>query len=151
MNIWLESFGYFGVFLGAVLEGEVLLISALQTARLGFLNFNLVLLFGFLGATCTDWTLFLLGRHQGQAFLEKNAHLMPKIRKMDQKLQRYGNWLLLFYRFMYGFRIVLPVVFGLSSLHVRRFALVSFLSTLLWIILLGTLGHFIADWLQWQA
>jgi membrane protein DedA with SNARE-associated domain len=62
---------------------------------------------------------------------------------------------MLAYRFMYGFRVVLPLVFGMSEIPTRRFALFSLISTALWLSALGMLGSWlgetILDWYPLNA
>jgi membrane protein DedA with SNARE-associated domain len=41
--------------------------------------------------------------------------------------------------------IVLPTLFGVAKIPVRRFAVFSFISTLLWVIIIGNLGFFFSD------
>lgn len=142
MAEWIESLGYVGAFLGAVLEGEVAFLAALQATKLGYLNFYYVLLAVFLGAQVVDWSLYLAGKRGGQAAIDRRPKLKPQFTQMSQAVEQRSTVLLLAYRFMYGFRIVLPTLFGVAKISVRRFALFSFISTLLWVTIIGNLGFF---------
>lgn len=145
MAEWIESLGYLGAFLGAIVEGEVVFIAALQTVRLGYLDFYYVLLAVFLGAQVVDWSLFLAARRGGQAIIDKRPKLQPRFDKMSELVERRSTLLLLAYRFMYGFRIVLPTLFGISSVSLGRFALLSFIGTLLWVLIIGYTGFFFSE------
>jgi len=140
MQEMLESLTYLGAFFGAILEGEVSLITALQSARMGYSSFYGILLAGFLGTVCIDWSLFLGARKKGRAYLKDKQRLQGKLDRMDHVMVKHSSWLLIFYRFLYGFRIVLPVLFGLSGITIRRFAIFSLISTLLWLWVLSMVG-----------
>lgn len=142
MAEWISSLGYFGAFLGAVLEGEVAFLTAIQATRLGYLDFYYVLTAVFLGAQVVDWSLYLAGRKGGQAAIDRRPKLQPRFHQMAIAVEERSTLLLLLYRFMYGFRIVLPTLFGVARIPVRRFALFSFISTLLWVVIIGNLGFF---------
>jgi membrane protein DedA with SNARE-associated domain len=145
MAEWISSLGYIGAFLGAVLEGEVAFLTAIQATRLGYLNFYYVLLAVFLGAQAVDWSLYLAGRKGGQTAIDRRPKLQPRFNQMATAVEQRSTLLLLVYRFMYGFRIVLPTLFGVAKVPVIRFALFSFISTLLWVLIVGNLGLFFSE------
>ena len=142
-----ESLGYLGAFIGAIFEGEIAIVASLQATHVVYTNFYGILLAGFLGTISMDWFLYLNGRYNGRNYLNKRPKLQVRLDKMNLYMDRYTNWLLFFYRFMYGFRIALPLLFGLNSIPIRKFAIYSLISTVLWISLLGVLGHYLAAWL----
>ena len=145
MSEWIESLGYLGAFLGAVVEGELSFLAAIQATKLGYLDFNYVLLAVFLGAQAVDWSLYLAGKRGGRAAIDRRPKLKPRFEQMSQAVEQRSVVLLLAYRFMYGFRIVLPTLFGVVKISTSRFALFSFVSTLLWVLVIGNLGFFFAD------
>jgi len=145
MQDFLEVCGYLGAYLGVFVEGEVLFLTAIITAQLGYLNFWGVFLAVFLGAQTSDWTFFLLGRKKGLAFSNKRPKLKAKMDKMSLHLEEHPNLILLSYRFLLGFRIVIPLMIGLSSISIKKFALFSALSTGLWLSVYGSFGYFCAE------
>jgi membrane protein DedA with SNARE-associated domain len=143
----LEVLGYLGAFLGAVLEGEVAILTALQSAHLGYTNFWGILTAALLGTLSMDWMIYFVGRNKGRYYLQKRKNLSIKLKKMEAYMIKYGDWLLIFYRFMYGFRIALPLLFGISSIPIRKFIFYSLLSTGIWLSILGIFGHYLANWI----
>lgn len=141
---------YLSIFAGAALEGELVYISAIQAARAGYVDLAGAIAAFFLGTFCTDWFYFLTGRKQGRRYLERNEKLQLKAAKIDHLLARHGTLLLLSYRFIYGFRIVLPLLFGASKLSSRRFLLFSLLSTSIWVAVYGWVGYYFTNWLLEQ-
>lgn len=141
---------YLSIFAGAVLEGELVYISAIQAAQAGYVDLYGAIAAFFLGTFCTDWFYFLTGRKQGRRYLERNEKLQIKAARIDYLIERYGTLLLLSYRFIYGFRIVLPLLFGASKLSSRRFLLFSLLSTIIWVSVYGWIGYYFTNWLLEQ-
>jgi len=142
MADWLVSLGYLGAFVGAFLEGEVVLLSALQAVRMGYFNLVGILLSFFAGTVAADWFFYLTGRHRGRAFLERHPRMHRPFLKMERQFNKWGYFLLLTYRFMYGFRVVLPLLFGLSGVKPLRFAFFSLIGTAVWISFFAVLSFF---------
>ncbi len=142
---WLQSLGYLGAFLGAVLEGEIMLITFIQLARLGYLNLYWVVLAFSMGTLTTDWICFFIGRQRGRQYFVDHPKFKRQFEKMDRLMNKREQYLLLTYRFMYGFRFVLPILFGLSSVSIRRFVVYSLIGTLVWVGSFTTLGYFFAE------
>lgn len=142
---WLQSLGYLGVVIGAILEGEIVIITFIQLARLGYLNLYLVIGIFSIATLITDWTFFLVGRNRGRRFITNHPALSSRFKKMDHLMNRRKQVLLLSYRFMYGFRVVLPILFGFSSVSIRQFMLYSILGNIVWVGCFATLGYFFAE------
>lgn len=142
MADWLVSLGYLGAFIGAFLEGEIVLLSALQAVRMGYLNLSGILISFFAGTVAADWFFYLTGRHRGRTFLERHPRMHRPFIKMERQFNKWGYFLLLTYRFMYGFRVVLPLLFGLSGVKPLRFAFYSLMGTALWISFFTVLSLF---------
>lgn len=145
----MESLVYFSSFLGAALEGELSLVAALQTSYRGYTNLYGILLTAFAGTLTADWFFFLNGRYNAGPFLQKRPRMQSKVEKFNRSLDPYLYGLLLFYRFIYGFRMVLPLVFGLGPVSLKKFALFSLLSTTLWLGFVSLLGHFATNLSGW--
>ncbi len=132
---------YAGVLLGIVLEGEMVMLSSVIAAHRGYLNLWIVLIIGFSGTLSGDWFYFFLGRNKGKDWLENKQKFSRKIGIVTRRLQRYPVMVILTYRFLYGFRMVVPVIIGTSEIRTRTFLIFSFLSTSLWCMIYGLLGY----------
>lgn len=150
MSDWITQLGYLGAFLGAFVEGEILLLTAVQTARMGLLDLYGVLGCFFAGTLAADWTFFLIGRYRGRAYIASSRKLGRQFIRMKQLFVRKGGILLFAYRFMYGFRIILPVLFGVYKVRFLHFAICSLISTSIWVGVFGYLGYHFSTWLQQQ-
>ena len=136
----IESYGYVAVFAGAFLEGETLLALAGLAASRGYLDFFAVtavaLVAGFLG----DQFFFFLGRHRGQALLRRFPHWERRAQRFDALLARWHAPLIVAIRFMYGFRILGPVMLGMGCCAPWKFVAWNFVGACIWAPLIAGLG-----------
>ena len=119
MNAYLETFGYLGAYLVALIEGEVLYLSTIIAARMGYLDFYLVMILVFLGAVTHDIGMYVLARKAGQRILRKRPNIIVRLERMQVLLSEHPLRWMLFYRFMYGVRSIFLTAFALSHIPVR--------------------------------
>ena len=119
----------------------MVMLSAVIAAHRGHLNLWIVMAIGFAGTLGGDWGYFFAGRKKGKDWLENKEKFRYKIEIVNRRLQKYPVLVILTYRFLYGFRTIIPVIIGTSSIKTRTFLTLSLLSTLLWCLLYGTLGY----------
>ena len=141
LETFISRFGYPALVLGLLLEGETVLVLGAFMAHRGYLNLPLVITIGFLVTFASDQFFFWMGRTQGNQFLEKRPSWKPNVERAESLM--HGNTTILFigFRFLYGFRTVLPFVFGLSRFDPKRFALLNSIGALLWALFFGIAGY----------
>ena len=134
--------GYWVLFLWTFLEGEAGLILAGFLAFQGYLSLWGVILVAFVGAFCGDQFYFYLGRWQGAFLLEFFTIIARKFRKALKLIEKYGAFVAFISRYTYGFRIVLPLILGMTSFPAFRFCWLNILSAIIWAIVFS-LGGFL--------
>ncbi len=112
---YLELHGYWVLFIWTFLEGEAGLILAGFLAFEGYLSLTGVILTSFAGAFCGDQFYFYLGRWQGPYLLKLFTSIARKFRKALRLIEKYGTFVAFVSRYTYGFRIILPIILGMSS------------------------------------
>jgi membrane protein DedA with SNARE-associated domain len=144
----IAQFGYLAIFVGAVLEGETVLLIAAVLVQQGLLDFKWVLLTSAAGAFAGDQFFFQLGRLKGACLFRHQA-------AWQHKLDRAGRWLnhrhgivILLYRFIYGMRAVIPFLFGAGRCRVGTFTLLSAASAMAWATVIGTGGYLFGEVFQ---
>ena len=144
----ISQYGYTAIFIGAVLEGETVLLIAAVLVQQGLLDFKGVLLASAAGAFAGDQFFFQLGRLKGACLFRHRA-------AWQRKLDRAGRWLnhrhgvvILFYRFIYGMRAVIPFLLGAGRCRVGTFTLLSSASAMAWATVIGTGGYFFGEIFQ---
>lgn len=136
------SYGYLAVFAGTLLEGETILLAAGFAAHRGLLNWPLVVMVAFLGATLGDQLAFLLGRWRGAALIARFPVLAQRAPRVHALLERRHVAFILGVRFLYGLRIAGPVVMGTTGLPVWRFAMFNMIGAAIWALLVAGAGYY---------
>lgn len=135
----LEHYGYIAVFVGALLEGETVLVMAGFAAHRGLLHLPTLIAVatgaGFLG----DQIFFALGRYRGRQMLVRFPSVQRQAARVEDLIHRHSTWLILGVRFMYGLRVAGPLLIGMSRVSHVEFAILNFIGALIWaIVVVGT-------------
>ncbi len=144
----LSDYGYLAVFVGSLLEGETILLLAGYAAHQGYLSLHWIVLLAFCGGTLGDVVYFLLGRRFGSAWLRRFPRLTVPAQRVNRLLLRFHEALIVGVRFMYGLRILGPIVIGMSEVRAWRFVLFNALGAALWAVLVTALGFLFGHALQ---
>ncbi len=136
----IEHYGYFALFLGALLEGETVLVLAGIAAFQGYLALHWVILIALAGGFLGDQIYFWLGRRHGSWVLSQFPRLLPVFESADLLIARYHELLIVGIRFLYGFRTVGPMALGMSSVIAWRFMVFNFLGAVIWSAGIGGAG-----------
>lgn len=99
-----------------------------------------------------DQLLYLLGRRFGGKLLKRFSHHQARIRKAQRMIQRRPYLFVIGTRFMYGFRVIGPLLIGASRLPPKVFLPLNVLGALVWALIFTTLGYLggeaIGPWLH---
>jgi len=137
----LETYGYWVVLFGTFLEGETILVLGGFVAHRGYLSLVGVLLAAFAGTVAGDQLWFYLGRRHGAAVLARRPTWQGSIDRVDRLQERYGAWMILGFRFFYGFRTLSPFALGMGHISSQRFSVLNALGAALWAVVVGGLGY----------
>jgi membrane protein DedA with SNARE-associated domain len=138
---YLEIHGYWVLFVGTLLEGEAVLLLAGFLAFQGYLDIVGVICTAWAGSFLGDQTFFYLGRFKGRVLLKRFHSIAKKFREALKLIEKYGNFVAFISRFTYGFRIVLPIILGITNLAPRTFLWINLASALSWAVLFSLLGY----------
>lgn len=152
INALISQYGYAALTVGALAEGETVTLLGGVAAHQGLLRFWLVVLCVALGGMIGDQILYLLGRHFGGRLLMRFSRHQKRIRRAQQLIQRHPWLFVPGTRFMYGFRIIGPLLIGASRLSPKIFIPLNICGALAWALIFTTLGYLggevIAPWLH---
>lgn len=138
---YLEIHGYWVLFVWTFLEGEAGLILAGFLAFEGYLSIWGVVLTAFGGAFFGDQFYFYLGRWQGPSLLKLFTCVGRKFRKALKLIEKYGTFVAFISRYTYGFRIVLPIILGMTTFPSHKFCWLNTLSALAWALIFSFSGY----------
>jgi membrane protein DedA with SNARE-associated domain len=143
------QYGYWMVLLGAVAEGETVLLAAGFAAHRGLLQLPEVVLIAWLASSASDQACFYLGRRHGARLLARFGSLQAPLDRLRPWVARHPNLAVLGVRFVYGLRTAGPIALGMLGVPRWKFALLNLLGAALWALLFGLLGYQFGNALQW--
>ena len=167
MFAFLEAFfveyGYAAVFFVLVICGfgvpipeDLTLVTGGVISGMGYTNPHIMFAVGMLGVLVGDGIMFAAGRILGQKILRFKpiARIMTPKRyeQVQEKFDKYGNWVLFVARFLPGLRTAVFVTAGISrKVSYLRFIIMDGLAALISVpiwIYLGEYGAHNIDWLM---
>ncbi len=133
---FLSHYGLIIVFLGALIEGETVIILSGVLCLHGTLPFYWTVAIAALGAFAGDQFWFYLGRRYGLKVLLHFPYLAKYADKVRPLLREKSDWIALSNRFVYGTRTIAPIMLGMEKYPINRFISINIFSASLW----ATLG-----------
>ncbi|HAK35283.1 MAG TPA: DedA family protein, partial [Pantoea sp.] len=112
INGLITQYGYLALLIGCIAEGETFTLLGGVAAHEGLLNFVGVVLAAMAGGIIGDELLYWIGRRYGTKILRKLKKHQDKVRKANRLIQRHPSLFVIGVRFMYGFRIIGPIIIG---------------------------------------
>lgn len=144
MIIFLEN----GLLPAAFLPGDSLLVLVGVLIAKGAMGFGETVILLTVAASLGCWLSYAQGRWLGNTQTVQNwlSHLPPRYhQRAHQLFHKHGLSALLIGRFIAFVRTLLPTIAGLSGLNSARFQFFNWMSGLLWIVILTTLGYFLGN------
>lgn len=142
---FIENWGYLAVFLGSLVEGESVILTASALASFGYLSIYKIMMVAFTGSVLADQILFLIGKHYGPAIFDKFPYLKTPANRAFVLLRKYDLWFIISCRFIYGIRTVSAMVIGAANIPLRRYIPLNLLSALIWTVISCTAGYLLGD------
>jgi membrane protein DedA with SNARE-associated domain len=142
----ITDYGYWALFVGTFMEGETFFLLGGIAARQGMLNPWYVALAALSGGFIGDQLFFFLGRWRGVELMARSRRLARKAVKARTLVRRHVLALVLLSRFLYGFRMVIPLACGTSRVHWLTFLALNFTSAVAWTRVFGGLGYLFGGW-----
>ncbi len=147
------NYGYVIVFVGTFLEGETVVALAGFAAYQGHLKLELLIPVAVCGAVIGDQFFFYLGRMKGRDILAKHPEWNTRVEAVHVRFERYQSWLIFGSRFMYGFRMMIPIILGAGRVSGVRFFVLNLMGAIVWAILFtfggyvfgGAIEHFLGN------
>lgn len=143
-----STYGYAGIVIGSLLEGETILILGGFAAHRGYLELPWVITCAFFATLFSDQFFYYLGRIKGRSVIERRPSWKAKSEKVFYLLHKHQVLLILGFRFLYGLRTVTPFVIGASNIPPIRYLVLNILGALIWAVTIGSLGYLFGQTLE---
>ena len=141
MEEFFDQYGYAALAVGTFFEGETAILVVSSLIHRGSFQFPLTVLAAFSGSFVSDWIYYLIGRMNGKLFISTRPKLRAKMLPLTNFFERNRYQILFSYRFLYGFRIVIPLMIGMSGLAPRLFLFYSIVTGLIWATVVSFVGY----------
>lgn len=151
-----EQLGYFGIFLGMLLEStpvpipsEAIMIPAGIAASKGIVDIYWVTILGIVGNICGAAICYYISLHFGRKIILKYGKyffLKPSIiEKMEIFFAKYGPISVFIGRLLPGFRHFISIPAGLARMDVKLFFIYTTAGSAIWTSILSLFGFFIGE------
>ena len=141
----LKDVGYPFLFIWSVLEGEIGLMLAGWLSTEEVFEVKKVILIAISGAMIGDLIVFMLGRFyqvKANEWLNKNKDKKDKI---NLWISKYGVFLIIFERFIYGTHIPVLLTFGVSGYKFKKWIIFDFIGVVAWACTFVSIGYFFGN------
>lgn len=141
LETFVADYGLLAVAIGCYLEGETVLVLGGMGAQQGWLPLPAVVAAGVVGAVFGDQLYFQLGRRLGTPAIAARPRLQRLVGPVSRWIDERGTLFLVGFRFLYGMRIVSPLLLGTGSVPALRFTAWNLLGASLWATTVAALGY----------
>lgn len=139
------EYSYLILFVWCIFEGEVALIASGVFSHTGQMYYLFALIAGTLGGMAGDIFWYSTGRFNKKYALKILKSHRREVALARIQVYRYGAYIVFIQRFIYGARLVVPLLIGASRYNFRRFLVINFFSSFLWALLYLTIAYFLGD------
>ncbi|WP_245668237.1 DedA family protein [Acinetobacter gandensis] len=144
----IQHYGYIAIFIGTLFEGETVLMIGAYAVHQHILHFPMLIAVAILGSFIGDQFYYQMGAHYGQKLIQSNAEFAQKFDRASQFIERYPILTILFMRFAWGFRTILPIAVGVRAYPVWKYVLINLVACFIWAMLVATIGFQISHYLH---
>lgn len=147
-NYLLATYGYLAIFIGCLLEGETILILGGMAAHQHLLKLLPVIGYASLAGMLGDQILFWTGRYFGARLLPRLHKQQATIDRVTQLINQHPATSIFSVRFLYGMRLVGPMVIGACKVSPLKFSCINLLGAVTWATLFASGGYWAGEFLQ---
>jgi membrane protein DedA with SNARE-associated domain len=139
----LETYGYIGLFLYSLGGGFLALVGAGVLSFMGKMDLTLSISIAFFANAIGDIMLFYMARYQKSMMMDNLRSHRRKLALSHIMMKKYGSWIILIQKFIYGIKTLIPIAIGLTKYDFKKFAILNIFSAGVWAIVFG-FGSFYA-------
>ncbi len=143
----LATYGYIGLFLYSLGGGFAALVGASVFSFMGKMDLSLVIFIAFLANALGAMLLFYMGRYQKSMMMEGLRKHRRKLALSHIMIKKYGSWIILLQKFIYGAKTIIPIAIGLTKYEFKKFAFYNTLSAAVWALSIGIGSYYSGEFL----
>ena len=141
----LETYGYIALFLYSIGGGYIAIIAAGILAYLGSMNIVIVIVVATIANFIGDTLLFYLARNDKStmhSYLKKHRR---KLALAHVLIKKYGDAVVIFQKYVYGVKTLVPLAIGLTKYDFKRFTIINIFASILWGVSVGLTSYYMGS------
>ncbi|MFZ5597400.1 MAG: DedA family protein [Bacillota bacterium] len=154
IQYWVHQYGYFGVFfilliemIGIPLPAETTLTVSGIAWQQGMFSFLWLLFFAGAGNITGSLIAYTIGWYFGRPVVVRFGKYIgitgERFDRLQERYKKYGDWIVLFSKFIAGIRVLVPYLSGINRMPLTRFVVFNLISAILWASVFVLLGRYI--------
>ena len=144
----LATYGYIGLFLYSLGGGFVAIIAAGVLSFMGKMDLTTSILIAFVANALGDFLLFYMARYQKTMMMDGLRKHRRKLALAHIMMKKNGSWIILFQKFVYGIKTLIPIAIGLTKYDFKKFAALNILSAGVWALAFGLGSYYSGNFLM---
>jgi membrane protein DedA with SNARE-associated domain len=137
----IARYGLAGIFVGAGIEGEAVVVTGGILAHKGLVPLWGAMIAAAAGSCTVDQIYFFLGRYFRHYPWVRRLTERPAFSRATAFLERHPTAFIFGFRFIYGLRTISPIAIGTTHVETRRFVILNKLAAAIWGPLFTLLGY----------
>lgn len=133
-------YGYLMIAAGIIVEGDATLVTASFLAHRGYFALSAVMALAATTSTIMNQIYFRVGRRLGVDRVAR-AEGRPLYATILRHTRKHAIWLVLISRFIFGFRMAIPMTVGAVGMRAARFLAADVAGAALWSVVIGATGY----------
>jgi len=133
----LETYGYIGLFLYSLGGGFIALLGAGVLSFMGKMDISTSIAIAFTANALGDILLVYLARYQKSMMMEGLSKHRRKLALAHIYMKKYGSWIILIQKFVYGIKTLIPIAIGLTKYDFKKFIILNIGSSAIWALVVG--------------
>jgi len=133
----LATYGYIGLFLYSLGGGFVALVGAGVLSYMGKMDLATSMAVAFVANSIGDVMLFYMARYQKKTMMEGIKKHRRKLALSHVMMKKYGSWIILMQKFVYGIKTLIPIAIGLTKYDFKKFAVLNVIGAGIWALAFG--------------
>lgn len=148
MDAFVQTYGLWAVFVGCLFEGETFALAGGVAAHRGLLPLPSVILAAFCGSVLTDQALFWIARTHRARISGTRLAQSAGFGRATRLIERYPNFFILIFRFVYGIRLASPLAIGMSGASGGRYFVLNVVAAAIWASVITFLGYLFSQGIE---
>jgi len=143
----LATYGYIFLFFYSLGGGFVALMAAGVLSYAGKMDLATSIAVAFVANAVGDTLLFYMARYQKADIMNYMHKHRRKLAYSHLLMKKHGSWIIIFQKFVYGIKTLIPLAIGLTRYSFTKFNLLNVVAAAIWALVVGVGSYLAGDML----